>query len=150
MQPTISQTTTTEKLVAVKFLNALHTLELDKENKSQIENKIRSSLKNSNWKIKSLSLFQLKVNRGLTKDLYIEIDTGKSCIKNQDWINLLGKPYAINLAEPYGFANISTPEAVDRHLNGHVVMLHYRLDVNYNYSLVSDSDSGCFRSIQID
>jgi hypothetical protein len=79
----------------------------------------------------------------------MRLDTGSSCVRNERWIALLGKPRSLNLAQPFGYMDISTPENVDRYLNGHVVALHYRLGEYNAYSIYSDEKSECFKYFRI-
>lgn len=135
--------------VEQRLSETVRALEVDVIDEKEIKNAFLKAMEGSSWKIRFFSFRRFKVDRGLKTSIRMELDTGSSCIRNERWVALLGKPTALNLAQPYGFVDISTPEEVDRHLDGHVVALHYRLDEKNVYSIYSDDESGCFDYLRV-
>jgi hypothetical protein len=130
-------------------VGVMKSLKIDVLDEKEIKNELTRAIENSHWKIESLSVIRFKVDRGFTTSIQMLVDTGSSCVRNERWVALLGKPWALNLAEPYGYVDISTPENVDRYLSGHVVALHYRLSGDDLYSIYSGDRSGCFEYLRI-
>ncbi|WP_143694798.1 hypothetical protein [Variovorax sp. JS1663] len=141
---------TPPEIAAQKFLRAVHELEMEADSEAQIKEKIKKVIQELGWDIESFALSRFEINRGMTTNVRIDIKTSNYCIKNKIWIDLSGKPFGLNLAQPFRYVNISTPEAVDRLVGAHVVVLHYRLNENYRYSLESDEESGCFFRLTIE
>lgn len=138
-----------ETSVEEKFIDVVRSLKPDSQDEKEVKNEFLAAIQSSEWNVKSFTLRRFKVRGGLTTSIRIRIETGDSCVKNQRWIELIGKPRGLTLAEPLSFIDISTPEAVDRHLSDHVISLNYRLDENYAYSIVSNRDSGCFNYLVV-
>jgi hypothetical protein len=136
--------------VAKKMTKVLHDLNIDAEVEAKIREKFEVSIRDAGWTVKSFSLSRFRIDRGMTVSIHVQFNTGDYCIENKTWIELLGRPIGLNLAEPFRYVNISTPEMVDRLINGHVAVLHYRLNENYRYSLESDEKSGCFYRLTIE
>lgn len=135
--------------VEARLAETVQSLVVDTKSEKEARDAFLKAIEGSSWKVRFFSFRRSKVNRGLKTNIRMEVDTGSSCVRNEKWIELLGKPAALNLAQPYGFVDISTPEEVDRHLTGHVVALHYRLDEYNAYAIYSDDDSGCFDYLRV-
>lgn len=148
-RPPISTSTTYGAPVEERLIQAVKKLEIDTQDEEDIKNVLTKVIENSLWKIKSLTVRRFKVNRGLKTTVRMRLDTGSSCIRNERWIALLGKPRSLNLAQPFGYVDISTPENVDQYLSAHVVALHYRLEGYNAYSIYSDDKSGCFKYLRV-
>jgi hypothetical protein len=136
--------------VEERLIKAVKALDMDTVNEMEARNAFIEAMKNSKWKMKSFFFDRFKIDRGLTASIRMEVDTGTSCIRNSRWMEFLGRPWSLNLADPLGFVDISTPEEVDRYLNGRVVAIHYRLNENYAYSIYSDESKGCFNYFRVD
>lgn len=147
---TSSSSGTANRTVETRFIDAVKALKVNVVEEKEAEDGVLNSIKNSQWKIEFFSLTRYEMARGVKTIISIRVDTGCSCVRHVKWIKLIGKPSAINLAEPLSFIDISTPEDVDRYLGGRVVTLHYRLDEHSRYSIYSDDPSGCFGYLRID
>jgi hypothetical protein len=125
-----SSTTDVDMQAAEKFIAELKSIDWTKITQSELHERMKNSVTPFGWTLKDVRVTRVETDKGLGTFAAVAVEPAGVCIKQSTWLKLLGNPIGVTLGDPFGFVDVSTPEAVRNVLAGNLTIASFGYRLN--------------------